>query len=170
MKSTEQAIRENLQNITYDSIISEITDENGKIVALRTNTNELNRISNNLAITIEDNIAQNDQSTIKIPLALFFNAGIFGGTGIRVKIKTVPLGDTKIDCVSQFDNVGINQTRHRIILNVKTYCTIIAPVYLKNECYEKEVVLAETILSGDIPSTYYNLDLKKDSDLINLTN
>ena len=59
MKSTEQAIRENLQNITYDSIISEITDENGKIVALRTNTNELNRISNNLAITIEDNIAQN---------------------------------------------------------------------------------------------------------------
>ena len=170
MKSTEQAIRENLQNITYDSIISEITDENGKIVALRTNTNELNRISNNLAITIEDNIAQNDQSTIKIPLALFFNAGIFGGTGIRVKIKTVPLGDTKIECVSQFDNVGINQTRHRIILNVKTYFTIIAPVYLKNECYEKEVVLAETILSGDIPSTYYNLDLKKDSDLINLTN
>ena len=87
-----------------------------------------------------------------------------------MKIKTVPLGDTKIECVSQFDNVGINQTRHRIILNVKTYFTIIAPVYLKNECYEKEVVLAETILSGDIPSTYYNLDLKKDSDLIILTN
>lgn len=170
MKSTEQAIRSNLQNITYDSIISEVTDENGKIVALCTNTNELNRISNNLAIDIEENIARQNESSIKIPLGLFFNAGIFGGAGVRVKIKTVPLGDTKIECISQFDSVGINQTRHRIVLNIKTYFTIIAPVYLRNECYEKEIVLAETILNGDIPDTYYNLDLQKEDELIDLTN
>lgn len=170
MKSTEQAIRSNLQNITYDSIISEVTDENGKIVALRTNTNELNRISNNLAIDIEKNIARQNESSIKIPLGLFFNTGIFGGAGVRVKIKTVPLGDTKIECISQFDSVGINQTRHRIVLNIKTYFTIIAPVYLRNECYEKEIVLAETILNGDIPDTYYNLDLQKEDELIDLTN
>lgn len=170
MKSTEQAIRSNLKNITYDSIISEVTDENGKIVALRTNTNELNRISNNLAIDIEENIARQNESSIKIPLGLFFNTGIFGGAGVRVKIKTVPLGDTKIECISQFDSVGINQTRHRIVLNIKTYFTIIAPVYLRNECYEKEIVLAETILNGDIPDTYYNLDLQKEDELIDLTN
>ena len=170
MKSTEQAIRSNLQNITYDSIISEVTDENGKIVALCTNTNELNRISNNLAIDIEENIARQNESRIKIPLGLFFNTGLFGGAGVRVKIKTVPLGDTKIECISQFDSVGINQTRHRIVLNIKTYFTIIAPVYLRNECYEKEIVLAETILNGDIPDTYYNLDLQKEDELIDLTN
>ena len=170
MKSTEQAIRSNLQNITYNSIISEVTDENGKIVALCTNTNELNRISNNLAIDIEENIASQNESSIKIPLGLFFNTALFGGAGVRVKIKTVPLGDTKIECISQFDSVGINQTRHRIVLNIKTYFTIIAPVYLRNECYEKEIVLAETILNGDIPDTYYNLDLQKEDELIDLTN
>lgn len=169
MRSTEQAIRENLDRVTYNSIISEVTDENGKIVALQANTNELNRISNNLAIGIEDNIASIDESSLKIPLALFFNTGIFGGAGVRVKIKTVPLGDTKIECISQFDSVGINQTRHRIVLNIKTYFTIIAPVYIRNECYEKEVVLAETILSGDIPNTYYSLDLKDGSEILNLT-
>lgn len=169
MRSTEQAIRSNLGNITYDSIISEVTDENGKIMALRTNTNELNTISNNLAIDIESNISKEDESSIKIPIALFFNTGIFGGAGVKVKIKTVPLGDTKIECISQFDSIGINQTRHRIVLKIKTYFTIIAPVYLKNECYEKEVVLAETILNGDIPSTYYSLDLREETDLLDLT-
>ena len=98
-----------------------------------------------------------------------FNTGIFGGAGVRMNIKTVPVGDTKIECISEFDSVGINQTRHRIVLKVKTYFTILAPVYLKNECYEKDVVLAETILNGDIPETYYNLDLKEDKDLLNLT-
>ena len=169
MRSTEQAIRGNLDKVTYNSIISEVTDENGKIVALQANTNELNRISNNLSIDSEDNIARINERSLKIPLALFFNTGIFGGAGIRVKIKTVPLGDTKIECISQFDSVGINQTRHRIVLNIKTYFTIIAPVYIRNECYEKEVVLAETILSGDIPNTYYILDLKDGSEILNLT-
>lgn len=170
MKATEQAIRSNLNNITYDSIISEVTDENGKIVALRTNTNELNKISNNLAISIEENISATGESSIKIPIALFFNAGIFGGAGIKTNIKTVPLGDTKIECISQFDSVGINQTRHRILLKINTYFTIIAPIYLKNECYTKEVVLAETILNGDIPETYYSLDLSEESDLIEVAN
>lgn len=169
LRSTEQAIRQNLGDITYSSIVSEVTDENGKIVALKTDTNALNKISNSLAISIEQNIDQIDESKIKIPLALFFNTGIFGGAGIRVSIETVPLGDTRIECISQFDSVGINQTRHRIILNIKTYFTIIAPVYLKNECYEKEVVLAETILNGDIPQTYYSLDLTEPNDLLELT-
>ena len=170
LRATEEAIRPNLESITYDSIISEVTDENGKIVALQTNTNELNKISNNIALDIEKNIANISGTELKIPLALFFDLGILGGAGVKVNIETVPLGDTKIECISQFDSVGINQTRHRILLNVKTYFTIVAPVYLKNECYEKEVVLAETILSGDIPDSYYNLDLTDQSELIDLTN
>lgn len=169
LRATEQAIRQNIESVSYDNIISERKDENGKIVALCANTRELNRISNTLAINIEENISKNEESYIKIPIALFFNTGIFGGAGVRVKIKTVPLGDTKIECFSEFDSIGINQTRHRIVLKVKTYYTIIAPVYLRNECYEKEVVLAETILSGDIPETYYNLQLDDESELIDLT-
>lgn len=170
LRATEEAIRPNLESITYDSIISEVTDENGKIVALQTNTNELNKISNSIAMDIEKNIANISGTELKIPLALFFDLGIFGGAGVKVSIETVPLGDTKIECISQFDSVGINQTRHRILLNIKTHFTIVAPVYLRNECYEKEVVLAETILNGDIPDSYYNLDLTDSSELIDLTN
>ncbi len=169
LQATEQAIRQNIESVSYDNIISERKDENGKIVALCANTRELNRISNTLAINIEENISKIDESYIKIPIALFFNTGIFGGAGVRIKIKTVPLGDTKIECFSEFDSIGINQTRHRIVLKVKTYYTIIAPVYIRNECYEKEVVLAETILNGDIPETYYNLQLDDESELIDLT-
>lgn len=170
MRCTEDAIRQNLEDITYDSIISEVSDNNGNIVALRANTNELNKISNSIAINIENNISKIDSGELKIPLGLFVNAGILGGAGVKVHIKTAPLGDTKIDCVSQFDNVGINQTRHRILLQIKTYFTIIAPIYLKNQCYEKEVVLAETILNGDIPETYYNLNLQSSEELLEFAN
>ncbi len=169
MLATEKAIRTHLDNITYDSIVSEVYDENGKIVALRTNTNELNRISNDIAINVEENILNSNSSSVKIPLGLFFNAGILSGAGVRVNIKTTPIGDTKIECISQFDSVGINQTRHRIILKIRTNFTIIAPVYVNDQYYEKEVVLAETVLSGDIPETYYNLDLTDANDVLEFT-
>ena len=119
---------------------------------------------------IEQNIANIDSWNLKIPLGLFFNAGIFGGEGIKVNIKTSPIGDTKIDCISEFDSVGINQTRHRILLKIKTTFVIVAPVYVNNQFYEKEVVLAETVLNGNIPDTYYNLDLSKASDLLEVAN
>lgn len=168
MRATEDAIRQNLDDITYESIVNEILDENGNIMGLRTNTKELNRISNSIAIDIETNIANIDSGTLKIPLGLFFNAGILGGAGIKVNIKTAPLGDTKIDCISQFDSVGINQTRHRIILKIKTCFTIISPIYVNDQFYEKEVVMAETILNGEIPNTYYHLDLTEEADVMNL--
>ncbi len=168
MRATEEAIRTNLSNITYDSIVSEVLDENGKIIALKTNTKELNKISNYLATDIENNISKIESSKIKIPIGLFFNAGIFSGAGIKLNIKTSPLGDTKIDCISEFDSVGINQTRHRIILKIKTSFTIIAPIYVNDQFYEKEIVMAETIINGEIPDTYYNLDLKEESDVMNL--
>ncbi len=168
MKATEEAIRTNLQGVQYDSVVSTTKDESGKIIAICANTKEINTISNNIAIDIENNISNIENTSIKIPIGLFFNLGIAGGAGIRVKIKTAPLGDTKIDCVSQIDSVGINQTRHRIILKIKTSFTILAPVYLKNQCYEKEVVLAETVINGDIPETYYNLDMNEDSDMLNV--
>ena len=170
MRASEQAIRDNLKDINYDSIVTEVLNGNGEIIALKTNTNELNKISNNIAMNIEQNIANIDSGNLKIPLGLFFNAGILGGEGIKVNIKTSPIGDTKIDCISQFDSVGINQTRHRILLKIKTTFTIVAPVYVNNQFYEKEVVLAETVLNGNIPDTYYNLDLSKASDLLEVAN
>lgn len=168
MNVTEDAILEITENIDYNSIISRVEDENGNLNALCVNTGELNRISNALTLKIGKEIADNESSKIKVPLALLFDTGIFGGSGFKIHIKTVPLGDTKIDCISQFDSTGINQTRHRIILDIKTYYTIIAPVYIKNECYHKEFVLAETIINGNIPNSYYNLDLTKLEESVSL--
>ena len=169
MNSTEKAILSKIHNYSYDSIISKQYNENGKLVALYANTGQINGLSSELVLEIEKNILNTDMSAINIPLALFLDLGVFGGASAKINIKTIPLGDTKVDCVSQFDSVGINQTRHRIFLDVKTYYTIISPVYIRNECYHTEVLLAETIINGDIPSSYTNLDLTKLYDSISLS-
>lgn len=158
LKCTEDAINENIKDITYSSIINiERTDE-GKIVAITSNINELNKLSNNLVKSVEKNFQNIQTSKIVVPLGMLMGSEVFGGYGVNLKIKTLPVGDVNIEYISHFDNVGINQTRHRIIIKISSKAKIIAPLTTVLDEYSKEVVLAETIIIGDIPDSYYNIN------------
>lgn len=158
LKCTEDAISQNIADITYSSIINIEKAENGKIVAITSNVNELNKLSNRLVINLEENLQKNQSSHINIPVGVLLGSKSFGGYGIRVNVKTLPVGDAKIEYLSHFDDVGINQTRHRIIIKITSQVKIIAPFTTLLDEYTKEVVLAETILVGDIPNSYYNIN------------
>ncbi|MDO4282878.1 MAG: sporulation protein YunB [Clostridia bacterium] len=157
LKCTEDAINENIQDITYSSIINLEKNSEGKIVAITSNVNELNRLSNKLITSVEENLQKNQTSKIEIPIGTLLGSKALGGYGMKVKVKTFPIGDTNIEYMSYFDNVGINQTRHRIIVKVSSQVKVIAPFYTALDEYSKEVVLAETVLIGEIPSSYYNI-------------
>lgn len=168
MRTTENVIKNNISTISYDSVVTEMLDNSGNIIGLKVNTNDLNNIANKITMEIEDGIDSTDSSKIKIPLSLFFNIGVFRGVGIKVKIKTTSTGGTKIECISKFDSTSINQTRHQIILKVKTTYSITAPIYVKGESYEREIILAETIINGNIPNSYANINLGTTNDNVEI--
>ena len=53
---------------------------------------------------------------------------------------------------------GINQTRHRIYLEIKTSVRMVAPFISNVVPFETNMTVAETVIVGDIPNTYYNLE------------
>lgn len=157
LKSTEEAIRKNIENITYQNMIQVEKDKEGKIIALTSNMNQMNLLSNHLILDIEENLQKNETSKVNVPIGLLLGSERLGGYGIKVPIKTVLVGDAKIQYLSYFDSVGINQTRHRILIRVTSKVKVIAPFITSLNEYSNDVVLAETILIGDIPSSYYQI-------------
>ena len=97
LKCTEDAISENIGDITYASIINIEKTETGKIVAITSNVNELNKLSNRLVITLEENLQKNQSSHINVPIGILLGSKSFGGYGIRVNVKTLPVEDDKIE-------------------------------------------------------------------------
>ena len=53
---------------------------------------------------------------------------------------------------------GINQTIHRIYLDVECTASILTPYKVVEEKIKNEVVLIENVIVGIVPSTYYNLE------------
>lgn len=64
--------------------------------------------------------------------------------------------ETKID--SEFTAVGINQTMHRIYLDLNCTIGILTPFQSVSKNISSKVLLTETVIVGEVPSTYYNYD------------
>ena len=75
-----------------------------------------------------------------------------------MKIRISSIGNVETDLRSEFISQGINQTLHRVYLQVKCQVSILTPFDNIEKNITNQVLLAESVIVGNIPSTYYNLD------------
>ncbi len=67
-------------------------------------------------------------------------------------------GTVETDLRTEFKEAGINQTLHRIYLEVKCNVSILTPYETINETITNQVLLVEGVIVGTIPDAYYNLE------------
>ena len=72
---------------------------------------------------------------------------------VRVRTAAVPTADFE----NVFTSAGINQTLHRIMLNVRVECTLLIPGGTVDTTVEAQVCAAETLLVGQVPDSYLEL-------------
>lgn len=83
---------------------------------------------------------------------------LLAGRGPGVKIKISTIGDVETDLRSEFTSQGINQTLHRVYLQVKCNVNILTPFDNISREITNQVLLMENVIVGNIPNTYYNLE------------
>lgn len=76
--------------------------------------------------------------------------------------------NAKID--SEFMSVGINQTMHRIYLDLDCSVGILTPFKTVTQEVSSKVLLTETVIVGEVPSTYYNYDNLGFEDVLQTVN
>ena len=79
------------------------------------------------------------------------------------------MGNVKTDLRSEFKAQGINQTLHRIYLQVNCDVQIVTPFEAISKGISNQVLLMENVIIGNIPDTYYNLEgMESGSDTLNV--
>lgn len=98
----------------------------------------------------------------------FTGTKLFSGIGPDINIKFLDTGTVETKVRSEFESTGINQTIHRIYLDVKCKVSILTPYNVVEETITNEVVLIENVIVGLVPSTYYNLEGMEKSNLVDI--
>ncbi len=144
-------------NMVYSNYVSILYDEKGSIASIETLTKNVNLTQSELSKRINDDLQTKLNKVIDVPLGTVSGMYIFSGRGPNLKIKIIPKGNVKTNLKSEFTPAGINQTRHRILIDITVQLLIVMPS--KSEIAEISIdyVLAETIIVGDVPENYINM-------------
>ncbi len=78
------------------------------------------------------------------------------GPGVKIRISSIGNIDTNLN--SEFTSQGINQTLHRIYVDISCNVKVLTPFKDIERKITNKVLLAENVIVGNIPDTYYNLE------------
>lgn len=151
-------------DIQYDRIVYFEKDLDGGITALKTNMSEVNRLKTNTLNIINDEILALDQSDLGIPIGSIFLPEFFSGRGISIPIQIIAIRNSDGYFESHFTQAGINQTLHRLNMCVLVDVSILVLGHSASFTVSSEVVVAETIIIGDVPDTLFQTGGKYDTE------
>ena len=147
-----------MKNYNYDSMFSIQKDADGNVSIIEMNMYKVNIIISDIAYYIQEQMKKPENSTISIPMGNFLGIEWLSGYGPNIKLKTVLLGTVETDLRSEFIEKGINQTLHRVYLQIDCKVQILSSYKKMEETITNQFLLAENVILGEIPSTYYNLE------------
>ena len=122
--SNEQATNV-MKDYKYDDFVNIDKTADGNIKLISANTITINKIISDIPLLIQNELEKVENSKFYIRLGTFTGSKILAGRGPKVEIKMSVIGDIETDLKSEFKEAGINQTLHRIYLEVKCNVSIL---------------------------------------------
>ena len=141
-------------DIRYDRIVYFEKDLNGGITALKTNMSEVNRLKTDILNIINDEILALDISDIGIPVGSLILPEFLSGKGPAIPVHILSIRNSDAVFTSHFTQAGINQTLHQLIMEVSIDIAVLVLGSTSSFTVTSEVVVAETVIVGDVPQTY----------------
>lgn len=141
-------------NIQYDRIVYFEKDLDGKITALKTNMSEVNRLKTDVLNLINDEILAIDTQFIGIPVGTLILPEILAGKGPSIPVHILSIRNSDASFTSNFTQAGINQTLQQLNMNVIVDVAVLVLGKTNTFTVSSQMVVAETIIVGQVPETY----------------
>ena len=142
-------------NIQYDRMVYFEKDLDGRITALKTNMSEVNRLKTDIINLINDDILSLCTSDLGIPLGSLFLPELLSGKGPNIPVEILAIRNSDAFFSSEFTEAGINQTLQQLTMHVNVDVTILVLGRTESFTISSQVVVAETIIVGDVPDTFF---------------
>ena len=144
--------------VNYENIILLEKDISGNITALKTNMNEINHLKTRILSVIDTMLLDLDVNEIGLPLGSVILPELFSGTGPKLPVRVMSISRSDAEFRNEFKEAGINQSLQQIMMDVIITMTILTPVGTETVTTVSQVVVAETVIVGNVPDSYVNVD------------
>jgi sporulation protein YunB len=157
-EAINKAVKDKIaKNVQYKDLISIHKDTSGQITLIQINTVEINRLESETALEVIKVLREVTMDGITLPIGLATGSKILSNYGPVIRVSLLPAGTADVNTVEAFEEAGINQTRHRIVLEIIANIQVIQPLLSSNITVKTHVPLVETIIIGNVPQAIIGL-------------
>lgn len=154
------------QGVAYEELIDAQIDAQGRVSMLRANTMRMNELASQTALLAERELGSAENQVVEIPLGAALGVSFLSGFGPRLEVQILPVGAVHTSFDTEFETAGINQTRHKIFLNLRATVSLIVPTGSQLVEVTSTVPIAESIIVGEVPESF--VDVNNEEDMLNL--
>ncbi len=145
-------------NIDYSNLVTLEKDSNGNITALSTNIANINLLQTKITNSVEAYFADSGITSVKVPVGNLIGGALLSGRGPLIKVDLLSVTNVNTSFRNEFISAGINQTRHRILMDVEVTFGILLAGLGEWSTVVTEVSVAETVIVGNVPSSYATIE------------
>ena len=141
----------------FEQLISVQRNEQGEILAVTSNMAKINVLRVKVSDRVLEKVSELDVHQIGVPLGSLFDLDILWAKGPLIKVRGLVVGLVNTQIGSQFSSSGINQTVHRITVDVSVPLTVLLPGISLNTSVVSSFCVAETVIVGHVPDTVLSI-------------
>ncbi len=138
----------------YNDFVHIERGQDGKITAITTDVQRLNKFKLRVSNTLSNVMFERTSETISIPLGNLTGIDYLTGLGPQLRFKIYWISGVDSEFENTFTEAGINQTRHRIMLNFSITAGMMLPGLEKGVKVTTGICVAETVIVGETPKFY----------------
>lgn len=145
------------RQVSYADFVTIQRDGEGSITALTTDMSRMNQLRAELTAAILEALEEVDVSEVAVPLGSLFDLEPLWAKGPAIKARAMTVGTVRAEFDSQLTSAGVNQTLHRIWMEVDVPMTLLLPGGEVEVAVDTRLCVAETVIVGKVPDTYLQL-------------
>lgn len=160
-----QAINEAINDevfsgVRYENLIRVQMDSKGeRILMIQPDTVTINRIADHAVRAIHQKMKDLNGRKLAIPMSEVLGVYTLASFGPSVNLTILPLGMAHVNVKSRFEQAGINQVHHVIVMEIKVVIQAVIPLVTEEVTVTVETPLTDAVVTGDVPANYWNANL-----------
>lgn len=155
-----EAIQEQISDgeIDYDKMVTIEKDAAGNVTAMRANIGEINFLRTRILTRIDEKLMDLSIEELGVPVGSVVLPELFSGRGPNLPVRVIAVRTSDAAFRNEFQEAGINQTLHRIFFDIHVVVTILSLEGRQEIPVESSVLVAETVIVGQVPTTYIDME------------
>lgn len=168
VKIINDEVNKVMKDLEYDSIINIEKDVEGNISLIKADTVKVNEITTKIVSNIQKEFDKIPRVTVFINMGSVSGISMLNNFEPKFEIELESAGSLSSKVKTEFKAVGINQTQHKIFLELEGKIGILTPFSTFSKIINTSVLLMEAVIVGEVPDTYYNLNgIEEDAETFN---